>query len=145
VYGRLKAGETVTLSDGRTVDGRDLTGPTRPGRKVVFSGDTIYTPALVELARDADLLIHEATYAPADLALAERALHSTSDMAARVAREANVKALFLTHISPRYEGGHGEGAATLDDLMEGARAIFPNTFLARDLLVYDVPRRSEPA
>ena len=146
IYGRLKAGETVTLPDGRTIDGRELTGPTPPGRKVVFSGDTIYTPDVVELARDADLLIHEATYAPADLALAQRALHSTSDMAARVAREANVKVLFLTHVSPRYEGGgHGEGAATLDDLVEGARAIFPNTFLAHDFLIYDVPHRSEPA
>ena len=146
IYGRLKAGETVTLPDGRTIDGRELTGPAQPGRKVVFSGDTIYTPEVVELARDADLLIHEATYAPADLALAQRALHSTSDMAARVACEANVKVLFLTHVSPRYEGGgHGEGAATLDDLVEGARATFPNTFLAHDFLVYDVPRRSETA
>ncbi len=146
LYGRLKAGETVTLPDGRTIDGRELTGPIQPGRKVVFSGDTIYAPAVVELARDADLLIHEATYAPADHALAERALHSTSDMAARVAFEANVGALLLTHVSPRYEGGsgHGAGAATLDDLVEGARAVFPNTFLAHDFLVYDVPRRSEP-
>lgn len=148
VYGRLKAGETITLDDGRSVDGRTLVGPTRPGRKVVFSGDTFYTPALVELARNADVLIHEATYAPADGDLAERALHSTSDMAARVAAEAGVGTLFLTHISPRYEGGgsggggnHGPAAPTLADLLAGARAVFPNTHLAHDLLVFDIPRR----
>ena len=145
LYGRLKAGETITLEDGRIVAGRDLTGPTRPGPKFVFSGDTIYSPRLVELAQGADVLVHEATFAHADVPLAERALHSTSVMAARVAQEAGVRTLFLTHFSPRYEGGgHGDGAPTLDHLLGDARAIFPNTHLAHDFRIHDVPRREEP-
>lgn len=139
LFGRLKAGETITLADGRTVRGADLSGPTRRGRKVVVCGDTIATPTAVELARDADLLVHEATYLQADLSLAERALHSTSTMAAQVARAANVGRLALTHVSPRYEG---DGSGRLLSLLAEARAVFPETLLAHDLLQVSVPRRA---
>ena len=140
LYGRLKNGETVTLPDGRTINGQELVGPPRPGRKIVFTGDTTYTPAAVELARNADLLIHEATYSAEDLPLAERARHATTTMAARVASEADVHTLILTHISPRYESDEGR---TPDDLLREARAIFPNTLLAHDFFTYEVPRRAE--
>jgi ribonuclease Z len=142
LYGRLKAGESVALPDGRIIDGRTLTGPTRRGAKWVFSGDTIFSPALAELARGADVLVHEATYAQADLPLAERALHSTSVMAARTAREAGVGLLYLTHFSPRYEAGGSDGP-TLETLLAEARAVFPNTRLAHDLLTYEIARPNE--
>lgn len=141
IRSRLKKGETVTLPDGRAVRGADLVGPPRPGRKIVLCGDTIYTPAAVELARDADVLVHEATYLEADRPLAERARHATAAMAAEVARQAAVKMLILTHISPRYES---EGGSHLDTLLAEARAIFPNTRLAHDLWSCDIPRH-EPA
>ena len=138
LYGQLKAGETVTLPDGRVIDGNTLVGPMRSGRKVVFSGDTGACPDLIELACDADLLIHEATYTLADQHLADRAAHATATLAAEVARDAGVRELLLTHISPRYEG---EGVQTLEHLLAEAQAIFPHTRLAYDFLRVNIHRR----
>jgi ribonuclease Z len=137
LYGRLKNGETITLEDGRVIDGRELTGPMRPGRKIVYTGDTTYTPQTVTLAQNADVLIHEATYLEEDLDLAKRAAHSTAKMAAQVAGEAGVKTLILTHFSSRYEMDAG---SRLSDLLEEARSIFPNTLLAYDFYSYEVDR-----
>src|SRR5438067_2008453 len=95
LYGRLKNGEAVTLPDGRVIDGTELIGPPIPGRKVVVCGDTAYTRRAVELARDADVLVHEATYSREDEALALRSQHATAAMAARIAWEAGVKLLIL--------------------------------------------------
>lgn len=136
LYGKLKNGETITLEDGRSFDGDDFTGPSRAGRKFVYAGDTIYCPYTVDLAKDADLLIHEATYLEDDLALAQRASHSTAKMAARVALEANVRSLYLTHFSSRYES---EGGSRLADLLAEAKSIFPNTTLAYDFLSVEIP------
>ncbi|MBV9849653.1 MAG: ribonuclease Z [Armatimonadetes bacterium] len=138
LFGRLKNGATITLPDGRAVDGRALTGPTRPGRRAVVCGDTYVTPNTVALARDADVLVHEATYLHEDKPLADRALHSTAAMAAQAARDANARALILTHISPRYESVTG---SRLPELLAEAQALFPNTYLAQDFWAYDVSRR----
>lgn len=138
LYGRLKQGERVTLPDGREIDGRDFCGATVSGRRIVYCTDTIYCRSAVELARDADVLIHEATFASREEELALRSLHSTSTMAARVADEAGAKLLLLTHISPRYMAGN---PIEPDDLLAEARAIFPNTEMARDFLVVEVPHR----
>lgn len=138
IFGRLKAGETITLPGGQIVDGKMLTGDPRPGRKVVFSGDTLYCADLVTLARGADLLVHEATYAAEDKPLADRAAHSTTTIAARVAAEAEVRQLYLTHFSARYESENGPG---LQALLAEARAVFPETQLAHDFLRVPVPRR----
>lgn len=138
LFGQLKRGETVTLPDGRAIDGKTLVGPPLIGRKVVYAGDTGETPRAAELAQDADVLIHEATYLTADLELALRAAHSTAAGAARVAKEAGAKALILTHISPRYDT---EAGSRLPELLAEAQAIFPNTYLARDFWTFDVPRR----
>lgn len=136
IYGRLKAGEAITLQDGRVIDGKTLVGPARPGRKIVICGDTGETPNTVQLACGADVLVHEATFAEADK---ERALaqgHSTAEMAARAARDAGVKMLILNHISARYEGVDRAG---LGSLLDEARAIFPNTRLAEDFWTLEVP------
>ncbi len=138
LFGQLKAGKTITLPDGREISGAGLVGPDRPGRSVVFSGDTTYAPELVQLAEGADLLVHEATYAGADRELADRAAHATAVVAANVAREADVNTLYLTHFSPRYESEEG---LRLSDLLDEARALFPDTHLAHDLLRVPVPRR----
>lgn len=138
LFGRLKAGETVTLPDGRVVAPDGLVGPPRAGRKIVFSGDTGLAPELVTLAEGADLLIHESTYAEADRVLADRAAHSTATIAATVARDARAHALYLTHFSPRYES---EQNLRLTDLLDEARALFPETHLAHDLLRVPVARR----
>ena len=138
LYGKLKRGETITLPDGRTFDGADLCGPTQRGRSVVYCTDTIYARNSVALARDADALIHEATFADEDEHLARQSLHSTAGMAARVAQEAGVRQLVLTHFSPRYAPG---GKITLEQLSRQAKNVFPQTQLAHDFLTVDVPRR----
>ena len=140
VYGQLKRGETVTLLDGRQINGAELCGPTEVGRKVVYCTDTVYCDGAVELAQDADVLIHEATFAHEDADLAFQRFHSTSTMAAQVALTANVKRLIMTHFSPRYAPGNN---LELKDLLGEARAIFPNTEIAYDFLSYEVPRRRE--
>jgi ribonuclease Z len=132
LWGRLHKGETVTLEDGRRVGPEDLVGVPRAGRTVVYSGDTRPHLPLLEAARGADLLIHEATFGGDE---AERAIetgHSTAAEAARIALEAGVRRLVLTHISPRYSRDAPEHLAE-------ARAVFPETTIARDGMVVEVP------
>lgn len=138
LYGKLKRGEQVTLPDGRVINGADLCGPNQTGRKLVYCTDTVYCEGAVELAKDADLLIHEATFAHQDAELAFQRLHSTSTMAAQVALEAGAKHLIMTHFSPRYAPGND---IQLNDLLAEAKAIFPSTTMAYDFLAYEVPRR----
>ncbi len=135
IYGKLKRGESITLADGRRINGKDLCGSTQIGRKVVYCTDTIYCDSAVELAQDADVLIHEATFAHQDAELAYQRLHSTSTMAAQVALSAGVKNLIMTHFSPRYAPGN---ALQLDDLLKEARMIFNKTYLAYDFMTYEV-------
>ncbi len=138
LYGQLKRGEWVTLADGRKINGAELCGQTEVGRKVVYCTDTVYCENAIELAHDADVLIHEATFAHQDAELAYQRLHSTSTMAAQVALTAHVKQLIMTHFSPRYAPGN---PIELRNLLEEARSIFPNTQLASDFWTYEVPRR----
>jgi ribonuclease Z len=138
IYGRLKQGEVVSLPDGRRINGVDLCGPTLMGRRMVYCTDTLFCENAVELAQDADVLIHEATFAHQDADLAYQRLHSTSTMAAQVALAAQVKLLIMTHFSPRYAPGN---ALEVKDLLLEARAIFPHTELASDFFTYDIPRR----
>ena len=138
LYGRLKRGERVTLPDGRAFEGADFCGPDLKGRSVVYCTDTIYCRSAVELARGADLLIHEATFAEADEGLAVRSTHSTASMAGRVARESGARRLVLTHLSPRYFPGNQTGP---EELLQEARAVFPGAELAHDFLTVDVARR----
>ena len=132
LWGRLHKGETVTLPDGRQVGPGDLVGQPRAGRTIVFSGDTRPTPALLEASRGADLLIHEATFSQEEAARAVETGHSTAQEAATIARDAGVRQLVLTHISARYTRDAPELAAE-------ARAIFPETTIARDGLTVEVP------
>lgn len=138
LFGRLKRGEQVKLPDGREVDGALLCEPDEPGRVFAYCTDTTYCDGARELALNADLLVHEATFADADYELARRSAHSTAKMAATIAREAEARALILTHISPRY--AHGR-PLTADDLLAEARAVFPETQIARDFLTCEVARR----
>ena len=132
--------ERVILDDGRIIDGASLCSAPLPGCSVVYCTDTVFSEAAVELARGADLLIHESTFAHGEAALAFARQHSTSTMAAQTALAAGVGQLVLTHLSPRYGPGN---AITPDDLLAEARAIFPATELARDFLSLEVlPARS---
>jgi ribonuclease Z len=142
IYAELKKGRNVTLEDGRVIRGDALCGPPRPGCSVVYCTDTVFSEAAVELARGADLLIHESTFSHGEAELAIQRQHSTSTMAAQTALEAGVQRLVLTHLSPRYLPGN---PMTPDDLLAEARAIFPATEVARDFMSVDVvPAPSEP-
>jgi len=132
LWGRLHKGETVTLDDGRTVSPPDLVGAPRRGRTLVYSGDTRPHLALLEVARGADLLIHEATFGGDEAERAVETGHSTAAEAARVALEAGVRRLVLTHISPRY-------TRDAPELLAEARAVFPETLIARDGMTVEVP------
>jgi ribonuclease Z len=132
LWGRLHKGETIMLEDGRRISPDDLVGSPRRGRTLVYSGDTRPSLAVVEAARGADLLIHEATFGSDELERAKETGHSTAAEAARVAVEAGVRRLVLTHISPRY-------TREAPELLAEARAVFPETVIARDGLVVDVP------
>lgn len=140
IYGRLKNGETVTLPDGRQINGKELCGETESGRKVVYCTDTVFCDNAIELAKGSDVLIHEATFAHQDADMAFDRLHSTSTMAAQVALAAGVKQLLMTHFSPRYSPGN---PLDLDNLRQEAQAIFPNTKLAYDFFSYEVKRHRE--
>src|ERR687896_726055 len=135
--GALQRGETVMLADGRSVTPDLVLGEVRPGRKVVISADTAYSPSVVEAARNADVLVHEATFAEEERDRARETLHSTAAEAAAVAGEADVGLLALTHLSNRYFGGEVE--------REG-QSVFPETVVPRDLdiIVVPFPERGVP-
>ena len=135
-FARLQAGETVTGADG-PVESSQVMGDPRPGRKVVIAGDTAPCEMTRVAAHEAELLVHEASFADEELARAGETAHSTARQAGRLAREAQVKALALVHISSRYHVG-----AVLDE----AREEFPAAFAPRDFDVVEIPfpERGEP-
>ncbi|ABO67612.1 Metal-dependent hydrolase [Geobacillus thermodenitrificans NG80-2] len=134
IYQQIKQGKTVVLEDGTVLDGREFVGPPQKGRIVAVLGDTRFCEAAIELAHEADVVIHEATFAAAEQRLARDYFHSTTTDAAEVAKRAGAKRLILTHISSRYQG---EAALKL---LEEARRVFPNTELAADFASFSIPR-----
>jgi ribonuclease Z len=132
LWGKLHKGEMVELSDGRRVGPEELVGKPRRGRSVVYTGDTRPTLGVVEAARGADLLVHDSTFGEEERDRAVETGHSTAAQAAEVAREAGVRRLVLTHISPRYNRDAPE-------LLAEAKAVFPESIVARDGLTIDVP------
>jgi ribonuclease Z len=127
--GALQRGESVTLADGTTITPDKVLGPARPGRKVVISGDGGPSESVIEAARNADVLVHEATFCEDERERARETQHSTALEAAGVARAAEVELLALTHLSNRYFGG---------EVAREARTIFPNTVVPRDFDTIDV-------
>ena len=127
--GALQRGEAVTLPDGRTIVPEQVVGPDRAGRKLVISGDTAPAAAVLEAARGADLLIHEATFADEERERARDTAHSTATEAAGIAKAAGVALLALTHLSSRY-------AAAV--ILREAREIFAETEVPRDFDIIEL-------
>ena len=120
---RLVQGESITLPDGRVVHPDDVLGDPVPGAKLVYVGDASSTRNLVEVCHKADALVIEATYLESDRDLAREHGHITAAQAARLARDAQVRHLYLTHISRRYSAR---------EVLAEAERIFPNTTVASD-------------
>ena len=132
-FSRLHDGEAVELDDGTVVEPDEVVGPPRPGRTVVYTGDTRPCDAVVEAAAGADLLVHDGTFADD---LADRAAetgHSTAREAGEVAAAAGVDRLALTHVSSRYAGDASVLAAEAREAFDGEVTV------ARDGLEVDVP------
>jgi ribonuclease Z len=124
-FGRLQRGETIA-----GVRPEQVIGEPRPGRRVVVTGDTAPTDAVVVAAHRADVLVHEATFAHEEAERAALTLHSTARQAAQVAADAEVRLLALTHLSSRYSGG---------EIRDEARAVFPDTEVPRDFDTIEIP------
>jgi ribonuclease Z len=133
MFGRLQRGETVDLEDGRRVEPGDVSGPSRPGRRIVIAGDNAAPAALFEQTQGADVAVHEATYTePVLAALGDDRGHSTAARVSSAAQLHGVRNLILTHFSPRY-ADHGDGQ-TIDDVRHEARQHFDGGLhLANDL------------
>jgi ribonuclease Z len=135
--GILQGGDPITLPDGSVVTPDEVLGPPRPGRKVVIGGDGIPGKTLLEAAREADVLVQEATFLAEERERAAETLHSTAAGVSALAREAAVVLLALTHISNRYFG---------PEVAREAREAFPATVVPSDFDIIDVPfrERGEP-
>jgi ribonuclease Z len=123
---RLLAGESITLADEEVIHPDQVLSDPVPGAKVVISGDFAFNRGLAVIAKDADLLITEATFASDQAQLAEATGHMTPAQAAAIAAEANVRQLCLTHLDQQYRGHEAT-------LLAEARRIFPATILPADL------------
>lgn len=130
LYGKLQRGEAVTLDDGRRIDPAEVVDPPRPGLRCAYCTDTGPSENVRRLARDAHLVIHEATYTRDMSDEAEERGHSTAEVAATAARAAGAHNLLITHFSPRFDDPA--------PLAAEARSIFADTIVARDLLEIDI-------
>ena len=127
-FGTLLKKKSVNVGN-KTIRLKDVTF-NKPGRKIVYATDTRPTTETLRAAANADILIHEATYADAEKLLAKERYHSTTIESAGIAKRAKVKRLILTHTSARYKNG--------DLLKKDARRIFKNTEVAEDGLVVNL-------
>lgn len=125
LFGKLHNGEEVEV-DGRIIKPEQVLGEKRVGKKITYSGDTRPCEEMIQLAKNSDLLIHEATYEKEDYTHAIDNSHSTSIEAAEIAKSANVKELILTHISTRY--------TTDENIEKEAQEIFEKTKVAKDFM-----------
>jgi len=130
LFRRLQEGKTIKIGRKKILPEQVL-GPSRPGRKIVYTGDTKPSKAVIKLAKGADVLIHDCTLDSSHGKLAADFGHSTAAEAAAVAKAAGAHVLFLVHLSPRYE--------THEALEKEARSVFKNSVVAVDFLEFSVP------
>ncbi|MDH6307032.1 ribonuclease Z [Parabacteroides sp. PF5-5] len=126
----IKQGEDYITPEGEVIPNKRLTRPATPAKRYAFCSDTAYSPEIIPIIKDIDLLYHEATFLETEIARARETYHSTAREAAEIARLANVKRLLIGHFSARYE----------DDklMLEEAKQLFPETLLANEGLVLSV-------
>ncbi|UCD13441.1 MAG: ribonuclease Z [Thermoplasmatales archaeon] len=125
LFSKLQRGLPITLGKGKKITPKMVLGPSRKGRKIVISSDTIPYKSLIDFSQGADVLIHDATFDSELTDMANKYGHSTALQAAEIAKKAKVEKLFLIHISPRYLN---------NKIIENdARKVFANSFIPNDL------------
>ncbi|MCJ7697922.1 MAG: ribonuclease Z [Thermoplasmata archaeon] len=131
LFSKLQCGQTITLANGKNITPDMILGPSRKGRKIVISGDTMPCEEMIAFSKNADVLVHEATFDSELEDIAKEYGHTTAAQAAEIAKKADVEKLFLVHISPRY----------LDYrvLENDARKIFVQSFVPKDFQEIEVP------
>jgi ribonuclease Z len=135
LFSKLQKGNPVEVN-GKIVKPEDVMGDSRPGRTVVYSGDTRPCVAILEASRDADLLIHDCSFADEMAEWAEESRHSTAGEVAALAKEAGVRKLVLTHISSRYTNDS-------EPILNDSKKVFENVSVAEDLMEIEIPYRPE--
>jgi len=137
LFSELQSGHSISVN-GKVVRPEQVLGPPRPGRKIVYTGDTRPCESVIEASKDADLLIHEGTLSEETQRYAIDYMHSTAAEAAEVAKKASVRKLILTHISASYSD-----LGSASKLEEEARGVFENTEVARELMTIEIPYRDK--
>ncbi|MGM9987047.1 MAG: ribonuclease Z [Bacillaceae bacterium] len=135
IYQRIKNGENIVLVDGTILEAKGYTSDPVKGRIVTIIGDTRFCEASIDLANEADILIHEATFNKENEAGAHEFYHSTSTQAATVALKSNAKMLIMNHLSSRFQG------EDMEILLQEARSLFANTYLAHDFDQFQLARK----
>ncbi len=130
----LRKNGSVTIRD-KKYELKDVAQGIKPGRKIVYTGDTRPLRAMPDFARNADVLIHDTTMDSSMEPIVNEYGHTSSRQAAEIALEGSVKRLFLFHYSSRYND--------LDLLLDDARSVFPESYLSHELLAYDVNKSDE--
>ena len=126
----IKAGADWVTAEGEVIANSRLTTPAEPARSYAYCSDTRYIKTLYELVKGVSTLYHESTYSAEDAERARLYWHSTSQDAAKVARDASVGKLLLGHFSARYNNE--------SQLLEEAKEIFPNSYLTREGATFDI-------
>lgn len=126
LFGELKAGKTITLDSGEVICGAEFLQEPKKGKVICVSGDTRKTSSALELAKDADWLVHESTFKRGQEENAQVYGHTTNVEAAEIARDAGVKNLILYHISSRFE------AEEMEEFLYEAKEIFEQTTIVED-------------
>ncbi|CQR46757.1 Ribonuclease Z [Paraliobacillus sp. PM-2] len=134
IYQQIKENETTILPNGQVIQRTDVLGADKEGNIITILGDTRYNESLIDFVKNSDVLVHEATFAKDEKVLAHDYFHATTEQAAYIANQANVKQLLLTHISSRYSGDKSE------QLQTEAATIFSNVEVANDFFEYEVKK-----
>jgi ribonuclease Z len=131
LYSKLVRGESVEVK-GKVIKPEMVVGKPRRGRKIVYSGDTRPVEKIIEVAENADLIIHDAAFTSELMDWAIETKHSTAREAAEIALRSRAKRLILTHISARY-------SKDTSPLLEEAKSVFENTEVAQDFMIVEIP------
>lgn len=135
LFAKLQKGSPVEIN-GKIVKPEEVVGAPRPGRTIIYTGDTRPCEAVLEASRDVDILIHDGSFADEMADWAEESMHSTAGEVAALAKKAGVRKLVLTHISSRYTDDVGP-------ILIDSKKLFENVIVAEDLMELEVPYRPE--